>query len=383
MKKLLLIAVAALALVACKETKNVKSVSGLNTKDYVTKVDGKKTGLYILRNANGLEACITNFGGRLVSLLVPDRQGNLTDVLLGYGSIKEYLAKPEGNYGALIGRYGNRIKSGSFTLDGETYDKLPQNNNGNCLHGGPKGFHNQVWDAEQIDAQTLKLTYLSKDGEAGFPGNLNVAVTYQLTDDACLDIQYEATTDKPTVVNLTNHSYFNLSGNLGTQILNHYIYINADTFTYIDDGLIPVKLFPVDSTVMDLRRPMLIGTGIDDAYEQIVIGKGYDHNWVLNTKGNIDSLAARVFNDVSGIVMDVHTTEPGIQFYSGNFMGVADPGKNGVKYIHRGALCLETQHYPDSPNQPSFPSTVLRPGETYKSRCIYKFKVVPGTITNQ
>ncbi|MDR1615893.1 MAG: galactose mutarotase, partial [Syntrophomonadaceae bacterium] len=233
MKKILFATLAIIVLLSCqKEEENIQSLSGLNTKDFVTKIDGKKTGLYILKNNTGLEACITNFGGRLVSLLVRDRKGNLTDVVLGYGSIKEYLAKPDGNYGALIGRYGNRIKDGSFTLDGNTYD-LPKNNNGNCLHGGPKGFHNQVWNAEKIDAQTLKLTRLSKDGEAGFPGNLNVTVIYKLTDDDALDIQYEATTDKPTVVNLTNHSYFNISGNPGAQILNSYIYINADSFTVV------------------------------------------------------------------------------------------------------------------------------------------------------
>jgi aldose 1-epimerase len=387
MKKILFVALAIMVLLSCKKEKNVQSLSGLNTKDFVGKVDGRRTGLYILKNAGGLEACITSFGGRLVSLLVPDRDGKFTDVVLGYGSIKEYLAKPDGNYGALIGRYGNRIKDGTFTLDGNTYD-LPKNNNGNCLHGGPKGYHNQVWNAEQIDAQTLKLTYLSKDGEAGFPGNLNITVVYKLRDDNALDIQYEATTDKPTVVNLTNHSYFNLSGKPGSQILNHYIYINADSFTLVNNTLIPVEIAAVDSTPMDLRRPVIIDAGIDDLYEQIQIGKGYDHNWVLNTKGSIDSLAARVYNDESGITMDVHTTEPGIQFYSGNFMARSDLGKNGVEYPHRGALCLETQHYPDSPNNPSYPSTVLRPGETYKSRCIYKFKVVlekvvRDTVTNR
>ncbi|MDR2385737.1 MAG: galactose mutarotase [Tannerella sp.] len=383
MKKILFVALAIMVLLSCqKKEKNVRSLSGLNTKDFVTKVDGKKTGLYILKNNTGLEACITNFGGRIVSLLVHDRKGNLTDVVLGYGSIKEYLAKPDGNYGALIGRYGNRIKDGSFTLDGNTYD-LPKNNNGNCLHGGPKGYHNQVWNAEKIDAQTLKLTYLSKDGEAGFPGNLNVTVVYKLTDDDALDIQYEATTDKPTVVNLTNHSYFNISGNPGTQILNNYIYINADSFTMVNDKLIPIAIAAVDSTPMDLRKAMIIKAGIDDSYEQIQLGKGYDHNWVLNTKGDINQIAAKVYSDESGIVLDVHTTEPGIQFYSGNFMALSDAGKHGVKYLHRGALCLETQHYPDSPNNPSFPSAVLRPGETYKSRCIYKFKIVPDPLTSK
>ncbi|MDR2679843.1 MAG: galactose mutarotase [Tannerella sp.] len=369
----------AVILLSCKkEVKNEQTLSGLNTKDFVTEVNGKKTGLYILKNAVGLEACITNYGGRLVSLMVPDRNGVLKDVVLGYGSIAGYLAS-DGNYGALIGRYGNRIKNGEFTLDGVTY-QLPKNNNGHSLHGGPKGFHTQIWDAEQIDGQTLKLTYLSKDGEAGFPGNLNVTVTYKLTDDNAIDIQYEATTDKPTIVNLTNHSYFNLSGKLGTQILDHYIYINADSITAVDGTLIPVAITPVDGTPLDLRRPVLIRTGIDADNEQIVLGKGYDHNWVLNTKGNISARAAKAYHDGSGIVMDVYTNEPGIQFYSGNFMAVADAGKLGVTYPHRGALCLETQHYPNSPNEPSFPSTTLRPGEKYTSRCIYMFKTVKTPV---
>ena len=379
MKKVLFVALAVVALLSCKEeVKNVQTLSGLNTKDFVAKVDGKKTELYILKNSRGLEACITNYGGRLVSLLVPDRKGALKDVVLGYGSIAEYLAT-DGNYGALIGRYGNRIKDGMFTLDDVVY-QLPQNNNGHCLHGGPKGYHNRVWDAEKIDAQTLKLTYLSKDGEEGFPGNLSITVTYKLTDQNAIDIQYEATTDKATVVNLTNHSYFNLSGALGTQILDHYVHINADSFAAVGETLIPVAILPVDSTPMDLRDLTIISDGIDSEYDQIVLGRGYDHNWVLNTKGNISQIAAKVYHDASGIVMDVYTNEPGIQFYSGNFMSRADAGKHGVTYLHRGALCLETQHYPDSPNNPSFPSTVLRPGEKYSSRCIYAFKTVPTPI---
>jgi aldose 1-epimerase len=379
MRKILLIASMAVVLLSCKkEVKSEQTLSGLNTKDFVTKVNGKETGLYILKNALGLEACITNYGGRLVSLLVPDRNGNLTDVVLGYGSIAEYLAS-DGNYGALIGRYGNRIKDGVFTLDDVTY-QLPKNNNGHCLHGGPEGFHTQIWDAEQLDPQTLKLTYLSKDKEAGFPGNLNVTVTYKLTDDNAIDILYEATTDKPTIVNLTNHSYFNLSGKPGSQITDHYIYINADSFTAVDETLIPVAIMPVDSTPMDLRRPVIVSAGIDEDYKQIVLGKGYDHNWVLNTNGNVTELAAKVYHDGSGIVMDVYTNEPGIQFYSGNFMAVADAGKLGVTYPHRGALCLETQHYPNSPNEPSYPSTTLRPGEKYTSRCIYLFKTVKTPV---
>lgn len=382
MKKFLVVTWAMVALLACKEeVKNEQTFSGLNTKDFVGEVNGKKTALYILRNVHGVEACVTNFGGRIVSLLVPDRSNKMRDVVLGYGSLEEYLAKPSGNYGALIGRYGNRIKDGKFTLDGVAYD-LPKNNNGHCLHGGPNGFHNQVFDAEQLDAQTLKLTYLSKDGEAGFPGNLKVTVIYKLTDHNAFDIQYEATTDKPTVVNLTNHSYFNLSGKPGSQITDHYVSINADSFTYVDETLIPQGIAPVEGTPLDLRRMMRLSEGIDDAYEQITLGKGYDHNWVLNTNRDINQRAVVAYHDGSGILMEVFTNEPGVQFYSGNFMDIADKGKLGVTYPHRGAFCFETQHYPDSPNQPAFPSTTLRPGEKYHSRCIYVFKTNPKRETD-
>ena len=380
MKKVLFVALAIVSLVACKnEVANVKTLSGLNTKDFVAEVKGKKTELYILKNSLGLEACITNYGGRVVSLLVPDRNKQLKDVVLGYGSIAEYVAS-SGNYGALIGRYGNRIKDGMFTLDDIVY-QLPKNNGDHCLHGGPNGFDVQVWDAEKIDAQTLKLTYLSKDGEEGFPGNLNVTVIYKLRDDNALDIQYEATTDKPTVVNLTNHSYFNLSGDLGTQIRDHYIRINADSFNVVDETLIPMGIMSVENTPLDLRQMTLVDHGIDSDYEQIVLGRGYDHNWVLNTKGDISQIAAKAYHDGSGILMDVYTTEPGIQLYTGNFMNVSDNGKLGVTYMHRGALCLETQHYPNSPNTPSFPSTVLRPGEKYTSRCIYAFRMQPTPVS--
>ena len=381
MKKILFMAWIAVVLLACKEEeKNVQTLSGLNTKDFVAKVEGKDVGLYILKNAYGLEACITNYGGRLVSLMVPDRGKNMKDVVLGYGTIAEYLASG-GNYGALIGRYGNRIRDGKFTLDGVEY-QLPKNNNGHCLHGGPEGYHTRVFDAEQLNAQTLKLTYLSKDGEAGFPGNLQVTVTYTLTDNNAIDIQYEATTDKPTIANLTNHSYFNLSGRLGSQILDHYIQIFADSITAVGETLIPESIMPVAGTPLDLREMVIISAGIDEDHEQIVKGKGFDHNWVLNKKGNIQEPAARVYHDQSGILMEVYTTEPGIQFYSGNFMARAEKGKLDIDYPHRGALCLETQHYPDSPNQPNFPSTTLRPGEKYTSRCTYQFKTVTTRINN-
>ena len=360
-------------MLSCEE-KVEKLVSGLEKADFVSEVTGKRTALYVLKNVNGMEVCITNYGGRIVSIMVPDRDGKMTDVVLGYDHITDYTSS-KGNFGALIGRYGNRIAKGLFTLDGVEY-QLPKNNNGNCLHGGPEGFDTQMWDAVQTDHKTLELFYLSKDGEAGFPGNLNVKVTYTLTDDNALDIRYDATTDKVTVVNLTNHSYFNLSGVAGSNILDHLILINADRYTVVDEQLIPTsELTPVEGTPMDLRELTIIGALIDEPFEQLVLGGGFDHNWVLNTAGDVTKLACKVISEVSGICMEVYTNEPGVQFYAGNFMGGTDTGKCGVTYPRRGALCLETQHYPDSPNQPDFPNTVLRPGEKYLSRCIYKFSI--------
>lgn len=351
-----------------------KTLSGLKPSDFVSEVDGKPTALYVLKNSQGAEACVTNWGGRLVSVMVPDRDGKLTDVVLGYDNIQQYVQFPDNNYGALIGRYGNRIANGQFQLDGQSY-QLPQNNNGHCLHGGPKGYHAVTWDARQLDGQSVELTYLSPDGEAGFPGNLKVKVIYRLTDDNAIDIQYEATTDKPTIVNLTNHSYFNLSGVPGSTITDHKIQINADTYVPVDETLIPTgKIETVEGTPMDLRQLVTVGDHIDDDFAQLRYGGGYDHNWVLNTKGDLNTPAAKVVSEKSGIVMEVFTNEPGLQFYAGNSMREAgDKGKLGVVYPRRGALCLETQHYPDSPNQKSFPSVVLKPGETYQSRCIYKF----------
>lgn len=374
MKKQCLTLLLICLLISCGEKKEEKTLSGLNKADFEATVDGKSTSLYVLTNAKGAEACVTNYGGRLVSIMVPDKAGKMTDVVLGYGSIADYLAS-SGNFGATIGRFGNRIAQGRFTLDDMTYE-LPKNNNGHCLHGGPEGYHTRVFDARQTDDQTLELTYLSADGEAGFPGNLRVKVVYTLTDDNAVDISYEATTDKPTVVNLTNHSYFNLSGNLATSITGHRIMIDADTYTPVDETLIPTGELPsVENTPMDLRRFITIADHIDDDFDQLKYGKGYDHNWVLNSGGKLDVIAAKAHSPETGIALEVYTSEPGVQFYAGNAMSGNDVGKHGITYPNRGALCLETQHYPDSPNQPSFPSTVLRPGEKYTSRCIYKFTV--------
>lgn len=373
MKRLCMAVMAMCLLLSCGEKKEEATLSGLMKSDFVSEVEGKPTALYVLKNKNGAEACITNYGGRLVSVMVPDKNGKMTDVVLGYDNIGQYV-QSDGNYGALIGRYGNRINQGKFTLDDVEYT-LPQNNGAHCLHGGPQGYHARMWDAKQLNDQALELTYLSKDGEAGFPGNLDIKVTYTLTDDNAVGIKYEATTDKKTVVNLTNHSYFNLSGVPGSDVLDQLVMINADNYTPVDSTLIPVGISPVDGTPLDLRTPVAIGKQINDPFQQLLFGRGYDLNWVLNTNGDKNVLAAKAYSPTSGIALEVYTNEPGIQFYTGNFMDGKDTGKHGVLYPHRGALCLETQHYPDSPNHPDFPSVVLNPGEKYLSECIYKFTV--------
>lgn len=373
MKRLCMAVMAMCLLLSCGEKREEATLSGLMKSDFVSEVEGKPTALYVLKNKNGAEACITNYGGRLVSVMVPDKNGKMTDVVLGYDNIGQYV-QSDGNYGALIGRYGNRINQGKFTLDDIEYT-LPQNNGAHCLHGGPQGYHARMWDAKQLNDQALELTYLSKDGEADFPGNLDIKVTYTLTDDNAVGIKYEATTDKKTVVNLTNHSYFNLSGVPGSDVLDQLVMINADNYTPVDSTLIPVGISPVDGTPLDLRTPVAIGKQINDPFQQLQFGRGYDLNWVLNTNGDKNVLAAKAYSPTSGIALEVYTNEPGIQFYTGNFMDGKDTGKHGVLYPHRGALCLETQHYPDSPNHPDFPSVVLNPGEKYLSECIYKFTV--------
>lgn len=342
-------------------------------KGFQTTVDGKQADLYILKNKNGASAAITSFGGKLVSLLVPDKNGKLTDVVVGFKDVEGYQKAGSAYYGALIGRYGNRIGKSKFKLDGKEYT-LAANNGPNTLHGGNKGFDKVVWNAKQLGDSALELTYLSKDMEEGYPGNLNVKVTYTLTDNNELKLDYQATTDKKTVVNLTNHAYFNLNG--GGSILNHTMQIYADKYTPVDSTLIPTgKLESVAGTPFDFRKPITIGAGIDADNQQIKYGPGYDHNFVLNKTGSGLTHAATVVGDKSGIVMDVYTQEPGIQFYSGNFMKGENTFKSGDKDEHRTAFCLETQHFPDSPNQPSFPSTTLSPGQTYKTQSIYKFSI--------
>jgi aldose 1-epimerase len=350
---------------------------------FIDTVDGKPTTLYVLINKNHhAEAAITNYGARVVSLLVPDKTGSLTDVVLGYDSIGKYIHQPDTYFGAIVGRYGNRIAKGHFRLDGKEYT-LATNDGRNHLHGGKKGFDAVAWTGKQINDQTLELTYLSKDGEEGYPGNLQVKVTYTLTDSNALQISYEATTDKPTVLNLTNHSYFNLNGQGSGTINNHQLQIPADQYTPVDSTLIPTgRIEPVAGTPLDFRQPTAIGAHINDSNLQLKYGKGYDHNFVLNSKnggsiagGGALTPAATVWADQSGIVLNVYTDQPGIQFYGGNFMTGTNPLKAGKKDVYRSAFCLETQHFPDSPNEPSFPSAELKPGQTYKSKTIYQFSV--------
>ena len=352
---------------------------GISKSDFGTTHNGEAVDLYILTNANGMEAAIITYGGTVVSLKAPDRQGRCDDVVLGFDTLREYEEKSP-YFGCIVGRYANRIADGTFTLDGVTYDQLAVNNGPNHLHGGIRGFDKVVWEAEPFDSPDgpgLKLDYLSSDMEEGYPGNLDVTVTYTLTNENALRIDYRAVTDKPTVCNLTNHSYFNLAGHDTESHYEHQLMINADAFTPVsDEGAIPTgEIRPVTGTPMDFTMPTLIGLRIEDDDEQLNYGAGYDHNWVLNKQeaGEL-SLAARAYDAGTGRVMETYTTEPGVQFYSGNYLE-GFTGEGGTPYRRRCAFCLETQHFPDSPNHPEFPSTVLRPGETYASTTLYGFSV--------
>jgi len=374
MKKLCVWAVAALLMAACTPKAEKATDSGLLQSNFRTEVDGKKTDLYILRNKNNMEVCITNFGGRIVSVMVPDKDGQMRDVVLGFDSIQDYISKPS-DFGASIGRYANRINQGKFTLDGVEY-QLPRNNYGHCLHGGPQGFQYRVYDAVQLNPQELQLTYVAKDGEEGFPGNITCKVLMKLTDDNAIDIQYEAETDKPTIVNMTNHSYFNLDGDAGSNA-EHLLTIDADYYTPVDSTFMTTgEIVPVEDTPMDFRTPMPVGERINDFdFVQLKNGNGYDHNWVLNAKGDINRRAASLKSQKTGIVLDVYTNEPGVQVYAGNFLDGSLTGKKGITYNQRASVCLETQKYPDTPNKPEWPSAVLRPGEKYMRQCIFKFSV--------
>lgn len=374
MKRSIILLCAALTAACAGGPQDGLTLSALNRDDFRSEADGKKTDLFVLKNDNGMEVCVTNFGGRIVSVMVPDRDGVMRDVVLGFDNIGDYRTVPT-DFGATIGRYANRINQGRFTLDGTEY-QLPQNNYGHCLHGGPRGFQYQVFDAVQKSDREVELTYTAKDGEEGFPGNFNCRVTMTLTDDNAIDIRYEAETDKATVVNMTNHSYFNLDGDPSKDNSDWLLTVNADSYTPVDSTFMTTgEITPVADTPMDFRTPAAIGGRIGQDFGQLRNGNGIDHNWVLNTRGNIAEACASLESPATGIRLDVYTTEPGIQVYCGNFLDGSIKGKKGTAYGFRAAVCLETQKYPDTPNKPEWPSAVLHPGEKYESRCIYKFSV--------
>lgn len=362
--------IAVLVLFGCTQKKEVQTILA---DDFAFSHNDKEIGLYTLKNDNGLICQLTNFGARVVSLYCPDKNGELGDVVVGYGSGKDFVEKKENFFGATIGRYGNRIGNAKFSIDSVEYN-LEKNDGENHLHGGGNGFHRQVWNVESASDSEIVFSYVSPDMEGGYPGTIDVKVKYQLTAANELKIEYFATTDKSTVLNLTNHTYFNLNDAGKSSINNHKLTINANSFTPVDDGLIPTgELDEVEGTAFDFRNSTLIGERVDDEHPQMLKGKGYDHNWVLNTNNDVSVLAARVEDPESGRVMEVYTNEPGIQFYGGNFLDGAFEGKYGLKYAHRSAFCLETQHFPDSPNKETFPTVRLNPGEKYYSICIYKF----------
>jgi aldose 1-epimerase len=339
--------------------------------------DGTAVDLFTMGNDNGLEVKITNYGGTIVSVLAPDKQGDLADVVLGFADLAGYL-EPHPYFGTLVGRFANRIAGGKFILHGVEYT-LAQNNGQNHLHGGLKGFDKAVWQAEPVPGEAevgLKLTHISPDGDEGYPGNLRVTVLYTLNQDNELKIDYTATTDRATIVNLTNHAYFNLAGAGAGDILEHEVMLKADLFTPIDETLIPTgELRSVSGTPLDFSEPSPVGARINQANEQLRLAGGYDHNFVVNGPAGTLRLAARVREPATGRVLEVYTTQPGIQLYSGNFLNGTITGKGGAVYHKRTGFCLETQHFPDSPNQPNFPSTVLEPGEEYRQTTIYKFMV--------
>ena len=358
-------------------TYNSKEEFVLKASDFQKTIDGKVTNLYLLKN-DKIQVYITNYGGRIVSILTPDRYGQMGDVVLGFKSIDDYLSANGPYHGALIGRVGNRIAKGKFTLDGKTYS-LPINNNQNHLHGGPEGFNNRVWEVKAVDQSSISMNYLSKDGEMGYPGNLDVQVKYSLNNENELLISYKATTDKSTPVNLTNHAFFNLAGEASGTINDHLLRLNADNFTPVDETLIPIgENRSVEGTPFDFRIPKTIGRDLNqqNTNTQMNYGGGYDHNFVLNKENEGEmSLAGYVIDPKTGRRMDIFTEEPGIQFYGGNFMDGSDIGKYGKKFLYRESFALETQHFPDSPNQPSFPNIILLPGDIYETKSIYKFSV--------
>ena len=379
-KKYFAVCAAALLIMGCGGKKKAEVTglkSGIDPEAFHVEKDGKWINLYTLTNKAGMEVSITNYGGRIVSVMVPDKKGEFKDVVLGFDKIQDYF--PENNktdFGATIGRYANRINQGKITVEGVEY-QLPQNNYGHCLHGGPNGWQYKVAEVVGGSGNTLKLKFDSPDGEANFPGHVTAYVTFTLTEDNAIDIRYEATTDKTTVINMTNHSYFNLSGDpAGHSVEDDELYINASNFTPVDSTFMTTgEIAPVEGTPMDFRKAKLVGKDINADYDQLHNGKGYDHNWVLDTKGDDTVLAAELYCPETGIALKQYTDEPGVQIYAGNFLDGTVTGKKGVVYNFRHAICLETQKYPDTPNKPDWPSATLKPGEKYTSHCVFAFSV--------
>lgn len=376
--KTMMLAVAAVAMHACAPAPET-TLSGLDPERFVAQVGDKTTALYTLVNPSGMEVCVTNFGGRIVSVMVPDRNGEMKDVVLGFDNVFNYIDKENtpSDFGASVGRYANRLNKGVVTIAGETI-QLPVNNFGHCLHGGPEGWQYQVYSAEQKSDSVLVLTMDSPDGDSGFPGAVKAVVTMTVTSDNSIDIVYEAETDRTTVVNMTNHSYFNLSGDPSQPITDHVLYVDADTYTPVDDTYMTTgEIAEVEGTPMDFREAHEIGQDIRNFdFEQVKFGNGFDHNWCLNTNGDDTKVFAKVVCPSTGICLEVLTNEPGVQVYSGNFLDGTCVGKNGVTYEQHAGLCLETQKYPDSPNKPEWPSAYLEPGQKYYSHCVYRFSVV-------
>ena len=378
MKKSLSFIFFALLISGCANTpSNDKlTLSGLNPSRFEKVInENQTTKLYTLKNANGMEVCITNFGARIVSIMVPDKNGDMKDVVLGFDNIDDYIQVPS-DFGATIGRYANRIGQGKITIDGKEI-QLPQNNYGHCLHGGPTGWQYKVFKVNQANNQSIKLTVESPDGDNNFPGNVIASVTYTLTDDNAIDIRYDATTDQKTIINMTNHSYFNLNGDPSASSMDNILYLASDSITPVDSTFMTNgEMMAVVGTPFDFNTPKAIEQDVTNfANEQIKFGKGFDHNWVLKTQGNINQVAAKLTSPTTGITLEVYTDEPGIQLYTGNFLDGTVKGKNGISYPQRASVCLETQHYPDSPNKSHWPSVTLEPGQTYTSHCIFKFSV--------
>lgn len=362
---------------SCRGGKDT-TVSGLVREDFQVSVNGMHTDLLTLGNENGMEVCITNYGARVVSVLVPDRNGKLEDVVCGFSTVREYMEQRQ-NFGATVGRYIGRILNARFTLDGTEYQLVPNNGvSGHISHGGNPGFADRIWTIEYSDSHSATLSYFSPDGENGFPGNLKVSLTYHLTDENVLDLVYEATTDAPTVLNLSHHSFFNLSGNFTESVEGQWLWVDADRFTpYDDKKCVTGEYRSVNDTPLDFRTPRKIGGRINEEYPQLEVTKGYDHTWELNTKGDDSYPAVWIYDSISGRKMEVFTTEPGIQIYTGNGLNGKMTGKGKIAYPFRSAICFETMHFQDSPNKPQFPSTALYPGEVFCSHTAFRFSVLP------